>query len=162
MWSDEYFTVVQYVFIPDVCHILWVSSVLCSRSFRLAKQKTRAQFDLGQNWEPLLPWAQDPPPPKFPELSEEALLIRKWYLWIYVDLSRNVNETSNLKFLSDWRPVGGLWRALELTGQATLSLGWCGDHHLIWALAGQHPFRPLSCRLGSSFKVTYLRFPLVL
>lgn len=118
--------------------------------------------------EPSLIWARtessycpEPktPPPKFPELSEEALLIWKWYLWIYVDLSRNVNETSNLKFLSDWRPVGGLQRPLELTGQVALSLGWCGDHHLIWALAGQHPFWPLSCRLGSLFKVTYFHFP---
>lgn len=111
---------------------------------------------------PYCPEPKTTPHPKFPELSEEALLIRKWYLWIYVDLSRNVNETSNLKFLSDWRPIGGLWRPLELTGQATLSLGWCGDHHLIWALAGQHPFRPLSYKLGSSFKVTYFRFPFVL
>ena len=47
--DDKYFTVVQYVFIPDACHILGASSGLCPRSFRLTKQKTRAQSDMGQN-----------------------------------------------------------------------------------------------------------------
>lgn len=47
--DDKYFIVVQYVFLPDACHILGASSGLRPRSFGLTKQTTRAQSDMGQN-----------------------------------------------------------------------------------------------------------------
>lgn len=118
MQYDKYFTV-QYVFLPDVCHILWASSVLWPRSFRLAKQKTRAQSDLGQNWGALIALTWRAPPPKIPELRDKALVIRKWCLWIYVHWSRDVNETSDLKLPADQRPIGDLQKTLELTSHTS-------------------------------------------
>lgn len=66
--------------------------------------------------EPLMLWTWDLWS-KVPHLSDEALVIRKWCLCINVSWGRDISETSNLKFLSDWGPVEHLLqRTLELTG----------------------------------------------
>lgn len=79
-------------------------SGFCPRSFRLAKQKTRAQCDMGQRGEALMLCTRDLWS-KVPELSDEALVIREWCWWINVSWGRDIIETSNLKFLLDWGPV---------------------------------------------------------
>lgn len=126
---------------------------------RLVEQEARAQSVRARAGDPLLPWAQEPWP-KFLELTDEAVAIRKWSLWIYVGRNRDINETSDLKFLSDWGPV--IKRTPELTGHPPHppSLGWLSNCQAspIWSLATQAPpFWPRSCRWGL-FQGTYSRF----
>lgn len=106
-------------------------SGFCPRSFRLAKQKTRAQCDMGQRGEALMLCTRDLWS-KVPELSDEALVIREWCWWINVSWGRDIIETSNLKFLLDWGPVehledpGTHWSHDPcLGGIETLYMGTC-------------------------------------
>lgn len=110
MLCDQCVTVTHCVCLPDVCPMS-ASSVLCLR-LELRSPDCLQPRTL---------------PPELPELSNEAVVIGRWCLRISVDWSRGLNEISDLRFLSDRRPVGEVFqKTLELSGHVTLSLGWRG------------------------------------